>query len=381
MTMALRLLFRPAWAHGESLNGYVDRLFKQNGRPLPGAVTRQLTSIARGRCPVEVAALTRSLFHNVGITEGYQEQLSRWLAFRAECGSGKLFRLDRRHGIRCKPCELELGFRPALWDLGGYFHCPVHAVSMGSIRRPADQRVAGPADQALAASRVALLLTAGAKAWRPASYDLVTQPIRSPPHSVSCSYRLMASTAYAGLHIRHRLHGYRRLSDPETLAQYAMWHGALEFGWLFQNEVELAAAVHSAAIGGTAGGDTGSGDWSPELVRLAMLGRWVSRNSRCVSTRRAFERIGRAATESCLYGQRALAMPLDGLAVLTRSPSLRLQSDWSADPGALCRASGIPVLGESKGGVVIRRVHAKRLDLQRTGLAALTVESAYRELQ
>lgn len=172
MIQRIHLPLRPAWRLGESLAGYIERLFATNGHRYPTELHTRLRLIHCGCDPADVVRQCEALFDVLGVPFP-RHALQHWLKFR-RAADGTLLSLDYGNTTAaCSSCLTTLGFRPAYWDLPLFGWCPVHGRSMHARRRFRGGHVSYTGeelDQCMA--RLSALEIHTCTDWLPPAYDV-----------------------------------------------------------------------------------------------------------------------------------------------------------------------------------------------------------------
>lgn len=123
---------RPRAQRGESLPGFLYRVYEENGHALPQAVTRLFAPI--NRCPNgDVCALAAN---TIGTVLGGDSDFdwSQWVKIaiaQPRNARGVRLAIDQRCRL-CPKCFAQYGYHLAIWQLDSVYTCPVHQCDLVS---------------------------------------------------------------------------------------------------------------------------------------------------------------------------------------------------------------------------------------------------------
>ena len=354
------LLLRPAWQHGESFSGYVERLFECNGLTMPYATTRLLAKTSSLKDCAEVKSLAERVLTSLGIPH-YQTSLDRWCDFRRE-GDG-LMQLRYRPKNHCPTCMADLGFRPAIWDLPGFDRCPIHGtwIEQNWLTGTARSRDMNEF-KARAKTLIANALAEGSTVWLPKNYSLPRTMTLLPPRSVSDVYKTIATLAFLEQEVRYRSARISAPMDTIKAVGKVLSQASTAIHWLYLTVEELEADVLREANLAPLTNHASAWGWSPYLLRITQVGSCLADSELPAPLQEMLARLGRVAAENCLYRdqyltghQHADALPtLESLAVVCPNVNHSVHAGYKDYLQLFARIYGIPALGYGPGGIVVR---------------------------
>lgn len=357
-----RLLIRPRWRHGESLAGYVTRLFEVNRIQLNGPTVLAIKKTYHTTDLAEVRDLVSKLLDRFGI-EHYREVLSNWLKFRKDHITGKLVRLVYRPRTNCAACTEQFGFQPAIWDLPGFDYCPLHHIWLNyfplSTWTKAKRRTA---DQGNAALTITTVLASSVGDWLPDEYAPRLPNCSIRPPSIGEGYRLLATAIVLN---RELIQGYGSRCLPTSLeeaidvSRYAV--RSLK-AWLLPSIAEFEDhSLRPSSI--TSSLQLASGQL-PNLIRLHQVTGWFAQNITSSTTLTLLSQLRAMAEKQYRISgrhlveleQTACTPNIEDLGVLCLKKGANRAKEELVDYLQLySRKHGIPALAFGSGGIVVNK--------------------------